>query len=385
MLHNISLTNFRNYSKYSIDFGKTTIFVGANGIGKTNIIEAIYLISTGRSWRTNRDNETVRWSDVIPSQSEESPANAGSRIRERSFADAQDDIQNVARIIGQIVNEDSYEIEMIIQKTPTAEHPQTKLVKINSVKKKLTEILGLLPTVLFSPEEIHLIDGAPALRRRFLDILLCQIDRKYTLALLDLAKIIRGRNRLLYYLKIGRSKVDELAFWDEKLVALGSFIVKKRQGATTKINKELTKKYQEIAGRGESLQLKYKPTVEPDNFAEMLAANREREIEQTATLFGPHRDDLVFLLQSKDITTFGSRGEYRSAVLAVKASELEFLAIEKGERPLLLLDDIFSELDKNRRMHLAKIVEGQQTIITTTDLDHIEKNLGEKGKIVELK
>ena len=151
------------------------------------------------------------------------------------------------------------------------------------------------------------------------------------------------------------------------------------------MNEELTKKYQEISGAGETLQLKYKPTVHPENFGETLAVSRGREIEATATLFGPHRDDLVFLLENKDITTFGSRGEYRSAVLALKAAELEFLAEEKGERPLLLLDDIFSELDKNRRIHLAKIVEGQQTIITTTDLDHIEKGLREKGKMVELK
>lgn len=371
MLHNISLTNFRNYSKYSLDFAKTTILIGPNGIGKTNILESIALLSTGRSWRTNKDNETVKWHPPRVDEAGTSRVEAGAEV---------------ARIKSEIRNQnDELNIEMVIQKMPTAEHPQTKLVKINSVKKKLTEILGLLPTVLFSPEEIHLIDGAPALRRRFLDILLCQIDRKYTLALLDLAKIIRGRNKLLYYIKIGKSKAGELEFWDEKLVALGSFIVRKRQGAATKINKELTKIYQEISGTGESLQLKYKPTVEPDNFAEMLAANREREIEQTATLFGPHRDDLVFLLESKDISTFGSRGEYRSAVLATKVSELEFLAIEKGERPLLLLDDIFSELDKNRRMHLAKIVEGQQTIITTTDLDHIEKNLREKAKIIELK
>src|SRR3990167_8426500 len=355
MLKSLSLINFRNYSKYSLDFAKTTILIGPNGVGKTNIIEALYLLSTCRSWRTNRDNECVRWDT------------------------------DVARIIGRIDNADKIEVEMVIQKTPTPEHPQTKLVKINDVKKKLTDILGRLPTVLFSPEEIHLIDGAPMLRRRFLDILLCQIDKKYTLALLDLAKIIRGRNKLLYYIKIGKSKIDELDFWDEKLVTLGSFIIKKRQGTTAKINEELTKKYQEISGMGESLQLKYRPTVEPEQFAEILVAQREREIDNTATLFGPHRDDLVFLLENKDITTFGSRGEFRSAVLALKVAELEFLAKEKGERPLLLLDDIFSELDKNRRMHLAKIVAGQQTIITTTDLDHVEKSLREKARIVELK
>lgn len=355
MLKHLVLTNFRNYSKYSIDFSKTTIFVGANGIGKTNIIEAIYLISTGRSWRTNHDNEVVKWA------------------------------AEVASIVAEMSNAKEESLAMLIQKIPNPKYPLTKIVKINGVRKKLTEILGKLPTVLFSPEEIHLIDGAPMLRRRFLDILLCQIDKKYTLALLDLAKIIRGRNKLLYFLKIGRSKIEELTFWDEKLVTLGSFIIKKRQKTVAKINEGLTKKYQEISGTGETLELKYNPTVVPEKFAETLVAHRQREIDYTATLFGPHRDDLVFLLESKDITTFGSRGEYRSAVLALKMAELEYLTGEKEETPLLMLDDIFSELDKNRRLHLAKIVGGQQTIITTTDLDHIEKNLREKAKIIELK
>lgn len=355
MLKSLFLNTFRNYDKFALDFSKTTILIGPNGIGKTNIIEAIYLLSTGRSWRTNHDNEVVNWET------------------------------GVSRIIGEIANEEKIKLEMIIQRTPSTEYPQTKLVKINDVRKKLTDILGRLPQVLFSPEEIHLIDGAPSLRRRFLDILLCQIDKKYTLALLDLAKIIRGRNKLLYFIKIGRSKEDELAFWDEKLVALGSFIIKKRQKVIEFLNQNLSEIYQNIAGTKENLRLKYRATVDPENFAEMLVAGREREIENTATLFGPHRDDIVFLLDGKDITTFGSRGEFRSTVLALKMAELEYLTKEKGEKPLLLLDDIFSELDKNRRLHLAKIVEGQQTIITTTDLDHIEKGLREKAKIIELK
>ena len=361
MLKHLELTNFRNYEKYSIDFSKTTILVGPNGVGKTNLIEAICLVSTGRSWRTSRDNQTVEWG------------------------------KDFAKIKSFVANDEKLNLEMVIQRNPIIERPQTKLVKINEIKRKLTDILGQLPTVLFSPEEIHLIDGAPLLRRRFLDILICQINKKYTLALLDLAKIIRGRNRLLYYIKIGRSKIKELDFWDEKLITLGSFIIKKRQQTVGYLNDNLTSTYQEIAGTGESLLVKYKNSVGAgennlaERFADTLIANRQREIENTATLFGPHRDDLVFLLESKDITTFGSRGEFRSAVLSLKVAELEFLGHEKEKKPLLLLDDIFSELDKNRRLHLVKIIGGQQTIITTTDLDHIEKSLREKAKIVELR
>ncbi|MBM2820684.1 MAG: replication and repair protein RecF protein [Candidatus Berkelbacteria bacterium] len=365
MLKHLDLINFRNYEKYSIDFTKTTILIGPNGVGKTNVIEAAYILSTGRSWRTSKDTETIKWGEEL------------------------------AKITCRVQNSEKFEIDLVIQNTPSPKYPQTKIVKINGVNKKLTELLGKIPTVLFSPEEIQIVSGAPVLRRRFLDILLCQIDKRYTLALLDLAKIIRGRNKLLYFIKIGRSKINELVFWDEKLVVLGSYIIKKRQQAIDQINENLTKIYTEIAGEEESLLVKYKPTVQAENFTESLIAIQGREVECTSTLLGPHRDDMTFLLENKDVTTFGSRGEFRSVVLALKMAELEYLAQEtspklvglgpKGERPILLLDDIFSELDKDRRYHLAKLVENQQAIITTTDLDHIDKRLREKAKIVELK
>lgn len=368
MLKHLSLENFRNYKQYSLDLAKTTIILGPNGIGKTNIMEAIYLLATGRSWRTNRINSIIFW--------------------EKDFA----------RLSVALNDETKTKLEMILQQFPSPDYPKAKIVKINDVKKKVTDLLGKMTVVLFSPEEIQIIDGTPMLRRRMLDILICQVDHKYILALLDLAKIIRGRNKLLYYIKIGRSKADELAFWDEKLVILGSFIIKKRQKTIDRLNRDLTKIYQTIAGKGETLALKYQPSILPENFTLELIKQREREIERTATLLGPHRDEVIFLLapmqnrgsdrsvgESKNITTFGSRGEYRSAILAEKVAELDYLK-EFGEtKPILLLDDIFSELDADRRGHLAKIVLREQTIITTTDLDHIEKGLREKAKIVELK
>ncbi|MFA6493122.1 MAG: DNA replication/repair protein RecF [Patescibacteria group bacterium] len=356
MLKQLSLENFRSYEKYHLDFSKTTILIGSNGIGKTNILEAIYLLSTGRSWRTKHDNETVLWQ------------------------------KDLAKITAKVSNDKETNLEMILQRVPSKDYPYLKLVKVNGVKKRLTELLGRLPTVLFSPEELQMISGSPASRRRFLDVLLCQIDKKYTLALLDLAKVIRGRNKLLYFVKIGRSKVDELVFWDERLVTLGSFVVKKRQQLITKLNDDLTRIYQTLSGfKDDNLVIKYKPTVEPEKFEEMLVANQTREIESAVTLFGPHRDDLMFMLNSRDVSTFGSRGEYRSVILAVKMGELEYLKTATEHKPILLLDDIFSELDEDRRLHLAKIIDNQQTIITTTDLDHIEKGLRNKAKIVELK
>lgn len=356
MLKHVSLENFRNYKKYDLDLAQATILIGPNGVGKTNIMEAIYLISTGRSWRLKKESDAVLW-----------------------HAD-------FARISAKISQGQVKNLEMVLQRLPSPDYPQLKIIKINSVKKKLVDLLGKMPTVLFSPEDLQLIPGAPALRRRFLDILICQTDKKYTVALLELGKIIRGRNKLLYYLKIGRAKIEELDFWNQRLVTLGTLIIEKRQKVTKDLNLNLSATYQTIAGESETLEIKYKPTVEPERFAEMIGAQMEREIESTATLFGPHRDDLVFLLESRDVSTFGSRGEFRSVILAIKVAELAYLKKENPDTPpILLLDDIFSELDFNRRLHLAKIISGQQTIITTTDFDHIEKGLREKAKIVELK
>lgn len=355
MLKHLELSNFRNYDKFSLDFAKTTILVGPNGIGKTNILEAIYMITLGRSWRARRDSEVIRWG------------------------------QDIARIVANFTGENENEsLEFIIQRTPSKEYPHQKIIKINEVPKKLTDLLGWKMMVLFSPEEIDLVQGSPALRRRFLDILLCQLEKKYTVALFDLANIIRGRNKLLYFIKIGRARLDELEFWDEKLVTLGSFLIKKRLKLIEDINSLLKDTYREISGFNEALAVKYKASVEAEKFSEAVVAFREREIENTATLLGPHRDDFIFLLNGRDLSTFGSRGEFRSAVLALKITELSIIEKLKDQVPLLLLDDIFSELDKYRREHLAGIVGKQQTIITTTDLDHIEKNLREKSKVISL-
>lgn len=354
MLEHLSLENFRNYDKFSIDFDKTTILIGPNGIGKTNILEAVYLLSTGRSWRTNHISSIIFW--------------------DKDFARASVDLDSKAKI----------KLEMILQRFVSPDYPKAKMVKINDVKKKVTDLLGKMTVVLFSPETIQMIDGSPVLRRRFLDILICQTDHKYTLALLELSKIIRGRNKLLFYIKIGRSKINELEFWDEKLVVLGKFIIKKRQKTIEFLNKNLSEVYKTISGLDENLKILYKPSINSENFTDALASIQGREIERANTLLGPHRDDLVFLLNSKNIATFGSRGEYRSVILALKLCELEYLKNSSETEPILLLDDIFSELDQARRLHLSKIVSNQQTIITTTDLDHIEKGLREKAKIVEL-
>lgn len=351
----LSLEKFRSWPKYNLEFKEVTILIGKNGVGKTNILEAINLLSTGRSWRTAKDVEVIEWEKEY------------SRL--------------TAKITGNVLK---YDLELFLQRHLTKEATQPKMLKINGVKKRLIDLLGVLPTVLFSPESIEILDGPPNMRRRFLDILLSQTSREYALNLLEYTKVLRGRNKLLMAIKMGRSKYDELDFWDEKVITLGKVLIDERETAVEFFNGILNNAYSSISGAEDKLIIKYRGSVDINRFEEMLFANRERDVEQITTNCGPHRDDLIFMLDNRDVTTFGSRGEFRSVVLALKMAELEFISQKLDERPILLLDDIFSELDHDRRMHLAKIVSGQQTIITTTDLDHIEPELQKRAKIVSI-
>lgn len=358
-ISSLKLTNFRNWSTDEFVFGDVTIFIGPNGQGKTNIIESLYLASTGRSWRTSHDVEMTAWEEDY------------SRVTVKFKKDNSDK-----------------KLELFWQNNSSRTGGRgdkiIKQLKVNDVKHRLLDLLGVIPAVLFSPESIDLLNGAPALRRRFLDVLLSQTNRAYALNLLEYGKVLRERNKLLTHIKNRKSKPDELDFWDGKLVQLGSAIMKKREEVISYFNKTLSADYEKISGKEQKLSLRYKASVEIDRFADILAASREREVEQATTAYGPHRDDFLFILDSREVATFASRGEFRSVILALKMAELEYLTSKVGEKPILLLDDIFSELDHDRRMHLAKIVSGQQTIITTTDLDHIEPKLQKKAKIVEI-
>lgn len=366
-ISSIKLENFRSWEEYHLDFNEVTILIGPNGVGKTNILESIWLLAAGKSFRSSHDAEMINWD------------------------------KDYSRITAQIKNHKDTHIEVFLQ---NAQPKSTKALKINGAKHRILDILGQMPAVIFTPETINMISGAPGLRRRFLDIMLSQLDRKYALSLLEYNKVIKERNKLLESIKKHRSKEDELDFWDEKLAENGLYILKARKKAIAFFNQNLSKIYNEVSATDEEMKIKYIETALEENYLDHLVAMREREIFQETTLSGPHRDDINIFLNHRDLSTFGSRGEYRSAVLAIKVLELRYIEGEmarlpslrsgvsgQGEngKPILLLDDIFSELDSERRKHLAKIVSGQQTIITTTDLDHIEKGLRDKAKIVEIK
>lgn len=350
ILKSLKLQNFRSYKDTDFEFGKITIIVGPNGIGKTNILEAILLLSTTKSHRAKKDSEMIAWG------------------------------QDLARLH---VETDVGPLQLVITKTG-------KLAKERGVQRRLSEFLGAMKTILFYPEEIGAIAGSPALRRRILDMVLCQIDRKYTHDLLEYQKIIHQRNELLLAIKMNRAHADELYFWDRTLAKIGARIEEKRLTSLTFINSKIGKIYQNFSEDKNNLQIKYEPTFPLDGkisqgFIAALDRARDREIRFAQTMIGPHRSDLIFMLDDKPLAQFGSRGELRSALFAFKVALEELIVQDSGQKPILLLDDVFSELDAKRRRALSRALLGLQTIITTTDIKNLDKEFVEKAKIIELK
>ena len=376
----VELTNFRNYTRLSLDLKPGVVIVqGDNAQGKTNFLEAIYLLAVGKSPFAGSDRELVNWlalGEPIP----------------------------FARIEARVADgEEEHLIEVVI----TAEKggPQgwrfRKRVRINGVNKKLAELPGHLRAVLFSPDDVHIVSGSPELRRRFLDIALCQVNPRYCRTLALYHKIVEGRNHLLKKATSGSLKPEELVFWDEGLIKHGTLITVARWEALASISHWLQRIHRELTGGQEIVQTAYVPSAlgEPVSYARLirsapvdeiqkrfesrLEASRPRELEQGITLVGPHRDDVRFLLNGRDVGVFGSRGQRRSVALSLRLAEMEFISAHSGSAPVLLLDEVMSELDSWRREHLMKLVSKvQQVIITTVDWGSFERSFMRKAQLL---
>ena len=352
MLRNLTLENFRSHKKYNLDLDKTTVLVGLNGVGKTNVLEAVSLIAHGRSFREDDKRNLINFDEEF------------------------------ARVVGD-------DLEVFITHTPRLK----TLGKIRGVGRRITEFIGMQPAVVFSPETIDIIVGAPLQRRRFLDIMISQVDKEYLRALSSYTKVRRQRNKLLQSIATGEADQSELVFWDSELVEHAKIITKRRIEVLWSFNKELKRLYVEISGdEASDFEIRY-INKSGDDLKLKLEESRAREIAYGATIYGPHRDDLEFRLNTKNMANYASRGELRSAILALKIAELNFLdkAVkmdtlrwEGDVSPILLLDDIFSEFDQKRREHLGKIILQFQTLITTTEKEHLSSDLIKKAKIVEL-
>jgi len=355
ILKELKLKNFRTYRELSLSLNQNVLIFGNNTEGKTNLLEAVYLLSLGRSFRA-KEKDMVLWEE------------------------------DYFRIEGHLkTNDEKLRLEYIFE--PNIGRGR-KTVKINGVKKPTTALLEGLRVVFFSPDELDIFFGFPSARRRYLNVLLSQTAKGYALEINKYGTVLTQRNQLLKMIAKGRAKENELEIWDGKLAEHGAKIMAEREAIIERINKSLKEAYR-LIGKNDSLSVHYLPSLKGSNdiwasFIEKLLANRNIDIASGVTNHGPHRDDLVVLLAGNDISAFGSRGERRSAVLALKVAEKEVIFNQIGDQPLLLLDDVFSELDQHRRGALSQVLKDQQTIITTTDLDHFPEDLRKRSQLLEV-
>jgi len=344
----LSLQNFRNYRKRSFGLAEnTSLFVGGNAIGKTNILEAIYMLATGRSFRATREQQMILYG------------------------------QELGRVVGE-VGEDKLEIRLTVGEVQ-GERAARKRYLINGLAKRKMDFVGRLKCVLFRPEDIELALGSPLIRREYLDGVLEQVDREYRRSNLSYQKGLRQRNKLLERIREGEGERRQLLFWNRLLIKNGEIVSEKRRGFLERVNSELKEK-------GLELRLEYDRSVISEA---RLSQYAEAEVGAAKTLVGPHRDDFGFISQrqgkvEKDLGIYGSRGEQRMAVLAVKLAELEFVKEKTESKPVLLLDDIFSELDHEHRDEVLGLLEKQQTVVTTTDEHLIPSKYKKKVEMVRL-
>lgn len=336
----IKLCNFRNYEDKEIEFSpETNIFYGENANGKTNILEAIYICSTGKSFRTRKDSEMI--------------------LFHKEYGSVETTFMKEGR---------EKKINFLIRNN------NKKQIKTNGIKiLKTSELLGNMNVVLFSPEDIMFIKGEPNIRRKFFDILISQIKPAYIFLLKEYYNILEQRNELL---KTRRKINDiEIDVWDEKLASLNRKIKKTRDFYVEKISPYFSNYSKEISEEKEENILIYKTQIKDEEEEEILKKIKERrkqDFEKGFTSIGIHRDDYKIKINEMEIESFGSQGQIRTAILSLKLAQKEIIEEETGEKPILLLDDVMSELDRKRREYIAKEIKENQVIITCTDIEDIK-------------
>ena len=346
-LKSLQLTNFRNYSSLELSFdNRPTIFVGNNAQGKSNILEAIYLLSTTKSQRVEDEDELIKTGEKF--------------LRVEGF------------IVDNLPADGEMELMILINGEKDEVNFRKKLL-VNGLSKRSLDFLGNLRSVIFYPSDINMVTGAPSLRRWHLDLMLAQIDYEYKKCLTLYEQFLTSRNRVLKRIREGEAKVDELEYWTSELVNNGLIVAKKR------------KEFFEFVKQSEKSLGEYKFEYLPSEVSlEKLNQTLDREIASAQTLIGPHRDDFRIFLSGKNMAHFGSRGEQRMATLAFKMESLEYMSKISGKRPLLLLDDVFSELDPAHRATVAAISKKQQTIIATVELENIPKDFLDSSRILKV-
>ena len=353
IIKSIELRNFRNYENLDIHLDEgTNILYGDNAQGKTNILEAAYLSGTTKSHKGSRDKEMIR------------------------FGEKESHIRTVVQ-----KKEKEYQIDMHLRKSGS------KGVAVNKIPiKKASELFGILNIVFFSPEDLNIIKNGPSERRRFMDMELSQLDKIYLSNLVNYNKVLNQRNKLLKDIAFSPSEqlMQTLDIWDMQLVKYGSLIIKGRKSFIEKINTIISDIHSKLTGGIENIKVCYVPDVDVNDFEEEVKNSRQKDIKYKATSKGPHKDDLIFLVNDNDVRKYGSQGQQRTAALSLKLSEIELVKLVIKDTPVLLLDDVLSELDSNRQNFLINSIGDIQTIVTCTGLEEFINNRMNINKIFKV-
>lgn len=353
VVESLNLEHYRNYQELSIEFiDGTNILYGDNAQGKTNILEALYVCSTTKSHRGSRDKEIIQ------------------------FGEEESHIKLIVR-----KKDVPYRVDMHLKKN------KTKGIAINGLPiKRASELFGIVNVVFFSPEDLSIIKNGPSERRKFIDIELCQLDKFYLHNIVNYNKIINQRNKLLKDISFhfDKSLYDTLDVWDIQLADYGNKIIKRREEFIQQINEIIFDIHSNLSGGRESITLRYEPNVEAVNIYGELIKSRDRDMKLKSTSVGPHRDDIGFYIKDIDIRKYGSQGQQRTAALSLKLSEIELVKKIIHDSPILLLDDVMSELDSNRQNQLLNSLKGVQTIVTCTGLDEFIENQVSTNRIYRI-
>ncbi len=381
-ISHLSLTNFRNYARLEVSFPRGVIALfGDNAQGKTSLLEAVYYLATSRSPYTTSDRQLINWL-------------------------AEDDPLSFARLVAEVHTKDGLKrVEVTLLNESNGRSSRLKKeIRVNGISRRVMDLLGQIRVVLFLPQDMSLVEGPPSERRRYLNVTLCQTDPAYCHALSQYDKVLRQRNALLKQFQEQsqrgqRPDTSQLAYWDEQLAASGAAIVAGRYKLVRELERRAQKVHADLSGEGEHLRLRYEPgfdaTPAPQGqmsfdvkdlgasalpalpvpeiaglFREALAQRRGEEIKRGLTTIGPQRDEIRFLVNGRDLGLYGSRGQGRTAVLALKLAELNWMKDTTGESPILLLDEVAAELDPHRRAYLLeRIGDVEQVIVTTAEPD----------------
>lgn len=349
-IEELMLRNYRNYQGLEVEFkNKVNVFLGQNAQGKTNVMESIYVLAMAKSHRTSNDKELIRW--------DEEYAKIEGRIRK---------------------NHGPLPMQLVISK-------KGKKAKCNHLEQqRLSQYVGHLNVVMFAPEDLNLVKGSPQVRRRFIDMEIGQVSPIYLHDISQYQKILQQRNHYLKMLQLKKQSDDTmLDILTEQFVTTAVRIVAKRFEFVEMLQKWALPIHQGISRGLETLKIEYKPSVQVSEqqelskmieiFMDKYEQLKPREKERGSTLFGPHRDDLLFTVNGRDVQTYGSQGQQRTTALSLKLAEIELIYAEIGEYPILLLDDVLSELDDFRQSHLLNTIQGKvQTFVTTTNVDGID-------------